>query len=106
MLVIRLPGEARELLEVALSGELLRGFNVEMLQPPPLKASTAGEDVKLWLAQRQLWPNVLYLTLRSDGVGRFDSQVAISTSVDFSQFIYPQGISWTWYCAQPPFTSC
>jgi len=47
VLVIRLHGKAREPLEVALSGELLRGFNVEMLQPQLLKASTAGEDMKL-----------------------------------------------------------
>ncbi len=52
VLVIHLRGKAREPLEVALSGELLRGFNVEMLQPQPLKASTAGEGVKLWLSHR------------------------------------------------------
>ncbi|CRM87104.1 hypothetical protein [Pseudomonas sp. 22 E 5] len=91
VLVIHLRGKAREPLEVALSGELLRGFNVEMLQPQPLKASTAGEGVKLWLLTDDDGHAVLYLTLRSDGVGSFDTQVALSNgaSVRFSQFIYP-----------------
>ncbi|WP_445576750.1 hypothetical protein GKKCFE_15130 [Pseudomonas sp. E141] len=91
VLVIRLQGKAREPLEVTLNGELLRGFNVEMLQPQPLMASTAGEGVKLWLLSDKDGQAVLYLTLRSDGVGRFDTQVALATgaSVRFSQFIYP-----------------
>lgn len=90
VLVIHLQGKARELLEVTLNGELLRGFNVEMLQPQPLMASTAGEGVKLWLLSDKDGQAVLYLTLRSDGVGRFDTQVALATgaSVRFSQFIY------------------
>ena len=91
VLVIHLRGKAREPLEVALSGELLRGFNVEMLQPQPLKASTAGEGVKLWLLTDDDGQAVLYLTLRSDGVGSFDTQVALANgaAVRFSQFIYP-----------------
>lgn len=91
VLVIHLQGKAREPLEVAIRGELLRGFNVEMLQPQPLKASTAGEGVKLWLLSDNDGKAVLYLTLRSDGVGSFVTQVALATgaSVRFSQFIYP-----------------
>ncbi len=91
VLVIHLRGKAREPLEVAISGELLQGFNIEMLQPQPLKASTAGEGVRLWVLSDNDGQAVLYLTLRSDGVGSFDTQVTLATgaSVRFSQFIYP-----------------
>ncbi|MBN2991366.1 hypothetical protein JWR97_08160 [Pseudomonas cedrina subsp. fulgida] len=91
VLVIHLQGKAREPLEVAISGELLQGFNIEMLQPQPLKASTAGEGMRLWLLSDQDGHAVLHLTLRSDGVGSFETQVALATgaSVRLSQFIYP-----------------
>lgn len=91
VLVIHLQGKAREPLEVAISGDLLQGFNIEMLQPQPLKASTAGEGMRLWLLSDNDGKAVLHLTLRSDGVGSFDTQVALATgaSVGLSQFIYP-----------------
>ncbi|MBD8270878.1 hypothetical protein [Pseudomonas fluorescens] len=90
-LVIHLQGPARTPLEVAINGELLQGFNVEMLQPQPLKASTAGEGVKLWTLSDDQGRATLYLTLRSDGVGRFGTQVALGNgaTVALSQFIYP-----------------
>lgn len=90
-LVIHLKGEARAPLEVEVNGELLRGFEVEMLQPQPLKASGSGEGVKLWVLSDDDGQALLYLTLRADGVGRFDTQVSRVTgqSVHLSQFIYP-----------------
>ncbi|UOK36108.1 hypothetical protein MJP36_16460 [Pseudomonas palleroniana] len=90
-LVIHLQGQARETLEVEISGELLRGFNIEMLQPQPLKASTAGEGVKLWVLSDDKGQATLHLTVRSDGVGSFETRVSRATgaSVHLSQFIYP-----------------
>lgn len=91
MLVIHMQGAARQALEVELNGELLQGFNVEMLQPQPLKASTAGEGVRLWALSDDQGRATLYLTLRSDGVGLYDTRVSLATGacVDLSQFIYP-----------------
>ncbi|WP_431033525.1 hypothetical protein [Pseudomonas yamanorum] len=90
-LVIHLKGKPRETLEVEISGELLSGFNIEMLQPQPLKASTAGEGVKLWVLSDDNGQATLHVTVQSDGVGSFDTQVSRVTgsSVHFSQFIYP-----------------
>ena len=90
-LVVHLQGRARETLEVEIKGELLRGFNIEMLQPQPLKASAAGEGVKLWVLSDNDGQATLHLTLRSDGVGSFATQVSRTggASVRFSQFIYP-----------------
>ncbi|AZF36961.1 hypothetical protein C4J88_2178 [Pseudomonas sp. R4-39-08] len=90
-LVIHLQGAARKPLEVEINGELLQGFNVEMLQPQPLKASAAGEGVKLWTLSDDQGRATLYLSLRSDGVGNFDTRVSLANgaTVDVSQFIYP-----------------
>jgi hypothetical protein len=90
-LVIHLQGQAREPLEVEINRELLRGFNIEMLQPQPLKASAADEGLKLWVLSDSDGQATLYMTLRSDGVGKFATQVSRTngTSVRFSQFIYP-----------------
>lgn len=90
-LVIHLQGKAREPLEIEVSGELLQGFEVEMLQPQPLKASTSGEGMRLWVLSDSNGLAVLHLTLRSDGVGSFDSQVSTpgGAPLRFTQFIYP-----------------
>ena len=73
-------------------GELLRGFNIETLQPQPLKARAAGEGVSVWMLSDSAGQAVLYLTLRSDTMGSVDTQVSrpkTGASVRFSQFIYP-----------------
>lgn len=90
-LVIHLRGQPNTALEARIEGELLQGFNVEMLQPQPLKASAAGQGVKLWVLSDADGQAVLRLNLRSDGVGRFDTQVALGAgaALQFSQFIYP-----------------
>ncbi len=90
-LIIHLQGKPGEPIEVAINGQLLQGFNVEMLQPQPLKASTAGEGVRLWLLSDTDGRAALHVTLRSDGVGRFATRVtsASGASVQLSQFIYP-----------------
>ena len=90
-LIVHLQGKPREPLEVEISGELLRGFEVEMLQPQPLKASAAGEGVRLWVLSDNAGQAIVHLTVRSDGVGSFTTRVSLPTgaSLGFSQFIYP-----------------
>lgn len=90
-LVIHVQGRAREPLEVELSGALLQGFNVQMLQPQPLKASTAGDGMKMWVLSDDDGHAMLHVTLNSDGVGSFQTKVALASgaSVGLSQFIYP-----------------
>ena len=90
-LIVHLEGKPREPLEVEISGELLRGFEVEMLQPQPLKASAAGEGVRLWVLSDNAGQAIVHLTVRSDGVGSFTTRISLPTgaSIGFSQFIYP-----------------
>lgn len=90
-LVIYLKGKPRETLEVEISGELLSGFNIETLQPQPLKASTAGEGVKLWVLSDDNGQATLHVTVQSEGIRSFDTRVSRVTgsSVRLSQFIYP-----------------
>lgn len=90
-LVIHMQGKAQAPLELEIRGELLRGFNIDMLQPQPLKASAAGDGLRLWLLTDDTGRAALHLTLRSEGVGRFTTQVSLhrGPAVNLSQFIYP-----------------
>jgi len=90
-LAIHLKGKAHETLEVEISGDLLRGFSIETLQPQPLKASTFGGGVKLWVLSDNDGQSLLHLMLHSEGVGTFNTRVSQleGASVRFSQFIYP-----------------
>lgn len=90
-LIVHLQGKPREPVEVEISGELLRGFEIEMLQPQPLKASAAGEGVRLWVLSDDAGQAKVHLTVRSDGVGGFETRIATptGTALRFSQFIYP-----------------
>ncbi|MDQ0703767.1 hypothetical protein QF043_002559 [Pseudomonas sp. W3I7] len=90
-LIVHLQGKPREPVEVEINGELLRGFEIEMLQPQPLKASAAGEGVRLWVLSDDAGQAIVHLTVHSDGVGSFTTRVSLPTgaSLGFSQFIYP-----------------
>ncbi|MEW7855134.1 hypothetical protein AB2M95_04440 [Pseudomonas chlororaphis] len=90
-LTLHLRGGARQLLEVEIAGELLQGFSVQALQPEPLKASSAGAGIRLWLRTDADGQARLYLTLLSTGVGFYDSRIRLADHppLSISQFIYP-----------------
>ncbi|WDH32523.1 hypothetical protein [Pseudomonas chlororaphis] len=90
-LTLHLRGGARQLLEVEITGELLQGFSVQTLQPEPLKASSAGAGIRLWLRADADGQARLYLTLLSTGVGFYDSRIRLADHppLSISQFIYP-----------------
>ncbi|AMS18017.1 hypothetical protein BK636_23895 [Pseudomonas chlororaphis] len=90
-LTLHLRGGARQLLEVEIAGELLQGFSVQALQPEPLKASSAGAGIRLWLRADADGQARLYLTLLSTGVGFYDSRIRLADHppLSISQFIYP-----------------
>ncbi|SEK85494.1 hypothetical protein SAMN03159362_2016 [Pseudomonas sp. NFIX51] len=90
-LTLHLRGGARQLLEVEIAGELLQGFSVQTLQPEPLKASSAGAGIRLWLRTDADGQARLYLTLLSTGVGFYDSRIRLADHppLSISQFIYP-----------------
>ncbi|AZD79796.1 hypothetical protein [Pseudomonas chlororaphis] len=90
-LTLHLRGDARQLLEVEIAGELFQGFSVQALQPEPLRASSAGSGVRLWLRADADGQARLYLTLLSTGVGFYDSRISLADQppLSISQFIYP-----------------
>ncbi len=45
-LVIRLKGQTNAVLEVELGGDWLEGFEVQTLQPPPMRSAGAGQGIE------------------------------------------------------------
>jgi hypothetical protein len=90
-MIISLMGAPVATVQVELSGEFLNGFSVESMQPEPVRASSAGEGMKLWLQTDTQGKANLYLTLRADGLGMFSTRVTSpgATSVNLDQFIIP-----------------
>jgi hypothetical protein len=77
--------------ELQLAGDFLDGFSIETLQPQPIKAASAGQGIRLWLQADPQGQATLHLTLRSDGLGSYSSQVSTpgSAPIDLQQFIFP-----------------
>jgi hypothetical protein len=48
-MVISVVGTPDAMVEIELSGDFLHGFNIETLLPQPVRSSSAGEGMKLWL---------------------------------------------------------
>ncbi|MCF4996597.1 hypothetical protein GIW70_13095 [Pseudomonas syringae] len=88
---LSINGKANAPAELELSGDFLDAFSIETLQPDPIKAVSAGQGLKLTLQVDAQGQATLYLTLRSDGLGSYSSQVSSpgSASVNFTQFILP-----------------
>ncbi|VEF11922.1 Uncharacterised protein [Pseudomonas fluorescens] len=86
--VLGAPGAT---VELELKGELLEGFSVETMQPEPVRASSGGQGMRLFLQTDTEGRASIYLTLRGDGLGLFKTRItspgAITVSLD--QFIYP-----------------
>jgi hypothetical protein len=90
-MVISVVGVPDALVEVELSGSLLDGSSVETMLPEPVRSSSAGEGLKLWLQADPQGRANLYLTLRGDGLGMFSTQVKSpgASAVTLDQFILP-----------------
>ncbi|MBC3269895.1 MULTISPECIES: hypothetical protein [unclassified Pseudomonas] len=88
---VSVRGAPQATVEVELNGELLEGFSVETMQPPPLRARSAAQGLHLWLQADTQGQATLYLTLRGDGLGLYRSTVkaAGAESVTLTQFIFP-----------------
>lgn len=90
-MVISLTGAPDATAEIELSGELLDGFTIETLLPEPVRATSAGQGMKLWLQTDAQGVATLYLTLRGDGVGLFRSHITSpgAAPVNLNHFIFP-----------------
>lgn len=90
-MVIRAHGPVDGPLTIVLGKAMMEGFSVESMQPQPAAAAASPQGIKLTLATDEHGESTLYITWRSDGLGVFDSTVAIEGGEQLSifQFIYP-----------------
>ncbi|BBP65162.1 hypothetical protein PHLH5_27030 [Pseudomonas sp. Cab53] len=90
-LTAHLKGAPNAVLEVELGGDWLEGFDVEALQPQPLRSAAAGKGMKFWVQADAQGQATLYLSVLSDGLGTYHSRIAIpgGRSVSFEQFVFP-----------------
>lgn len=90
-LQISVIGAPNAAVELEFSGALLEGFSVESMQPEPVRSASAGQGMKLWLQTDGQGQATLYLTLRGDSLGLFQSRISSpgAAPVTLDQFIFP-----------------
>jgi hypothetical protein len=88
---ISVVGIPDAMVELELTGALLDGFSIESLQPQPLRATSAGQGMKLWVQTDAQGRANLHLSLRGAGLGLYHSRVTApgATPVNLDQFIFP-----------------
>jgi hypothetical protein len=79
------------MVELELTGELLEGFEIQTLQPEPVRALSGEQGMKLWVQTDAQGQGSLYLSLRGEGLGLFRSRIASpgAAAVKVDQFIFP-----------------
>ncbi|WP_434697787.1 hypothetical protein J3P89_12970 [Pseudomonas sp. Z1-14] len=90
-LVIRLQGASNAVLEVELGGDWLEGFDVQSVQPQPVRSAAAGQGMKVWVQADGQGRANLHLSLLGEGLGNYKSRIATpnGAEVRFNQFIFP-----------------
>ncbi|MBC3362413.1 hypothetical protein [Pseudomonas sp. SWRI154] len=90
-MVLRLKGAPNAVLEVELGGDWLDAFDVQSVQPQPIRSAAAGQGVKLWIQADGQGQANLHLSLLSEGLGTYHSRIVIpgGATVSFNQFIFP-----------------
>ncbi|MDO7899364.1 hypothetical protein [Pseudomonas citrulli] len=90
-LTLHLKGQPDAVLEVELGGDWLEGFDVEALQPQPLRSAGAGKGMKFWVQADAQGQATLYLSVLSEGLGTYHSRIAMAggSAVSFDAFIFP-----------------
>ncbi|UZE21184.1 hypothetical protein LOY67_14095 [Pseudomonas sp. B21-056] len=89
-MILHLKGQPGALLEVELGGDWLEGFDVQALQPQPVRSASVGQGLKVWVQADAEGKASLYLSLVSAGLGTYHSRIAMpGSAVSFDQFIFP-----------------
>ena len=90
-MIIRLKGQPNAVLEVELGGDWLEGFEVQTLQPTPVRSAGAGQGMTLWVQADERGQASLHLSLLADGLGTYHSRIAVfgGATISFNQFIFP-----------------
>lgn len=77
--------------QLELVGNLMDGFSIETMQPEPVRATSAGDGLKLWLRTDARGRASVYLTLRGDGLGRFSTRLESpgAVALNLNQYVLP-----------------
>ena len=88
---ITVRGKPGEPVVVVLGGSLLREASIETMQPQPQVSRSHGQSLLLQLGTSHDGMATLYLTLRSEHVGRLEGVVRAGqdSTVQFATFLYP-----------------
>ncbi|RKS27443.1 hypothetical protein BJ917_0286 [Pseudomonas sp. WPR_5_2] len=88
---ISVVGISNSTAELELTGNLMDGFSIETMQPEPVRASSGGQGLKLWLQTDAQGHASVYLTLLADGPGLFSTRLQLpgAEAVNFNQYILP-----------------
>ncbi|MGS7251020.1 hypothetical protein HG549_11315 [Pseudomonas sp. SK] len=88
---ITVRGTPGEPVQVVLGGSLLREASIETMQPQPQLSRSHGQSLLLQLGTSHDGMATLYLTLRSEHVGRLEGVVRAGqdSTVQFATFLYP-----------------
>ncbi|MCP2072536.1 UNVERIFIED_ORG: hypothetical protein J2Y77_001972 [Pseudomonas lini] len=90
-MIVHMKGQPNAVLEVALDGAWLQGFEVQTLQPQPVRAASAGQGMRFWVQADAQGQASLYLSLLGQGLGIYHGRLAMpgGASLSFDQFIFP-----------------
>jgi hypothetical protein len=90
-MIVRLKGQPGAVLEVELGGEWLEGFDVQSLQPEPLRSASFRQGMRVWVQADDQGQASLHLSLMADGLGLYSSRITTAggATVSFDQFILP-----------------
>jgi len=90
-IIVHLKGQPNAVLEVELGGEWLDGFDVQTLQPQPLRSASAGQGMRVWVQADAQGHASLHLSLLAEGLGLYSSRITTpgGAAVSFDQFIFP-----------------
>ncbi|WP_415769303.1 hypothetical protein [Pseudomonas sp. LB3P38] len=88
---ISVIGAPDSTVELELDGGLMEGFSIETMQPEPVRSSSAGRGIKLWLQTDAQGRASIYLTLRGDGLGLFSTSLKSpgAQTLNLHQFVLP-----------------
>jgi hypothetical protein len=89
--IIAARGAPDQMLYVVIGSRWLEGFSIDALNPQPAPLKSEGRDLVIPMLADAHGAATLYLTLRSNGVGRYEGYVRLrgGESLTLSKFIYP-----------------
>lgn len=89
--VITTRGAPDQMVYLVIGSRWLEGFSIDALNPQPAPLKSDGRDLVIPMLADAHGTATLYLTLRSNGIGRYEGYVRLQggDKLTLSKFIYP-----------------